>query len=95
MTKENRQKIINKRLLTCDEVAWIKDVFKRYGNHVKIPKPSIAKREDDAMLLASLLEIMEILNLDFKDRSARYNAISQFSELYTKSSSECPVDLIK
>ena len=80
-----------KRLLNCDEIAWIKDIFERYKRHVSIDKPSIANKEDDAMLLASLLELMDLLNLGFQDRSARHNAISQFPELYPQDSSESPV----
>lgn len=58
------------RHISCDQVAWLLDVFDRY-----LPKdshPSIS-REREMKQYGMLYEVMECANLAFADDSARWN----------------------
>lgn len=70
-----------KTKINCDQVAWLIGVLDRYAEVVRTPKPAIS-RADKGAKTAAILEIMDILYLDFLDRSARHNTISHFGELY-------------
>jgi hypothetical protein len=73
----------SKRPIGPDEVALIEAALERFRFTVKLGFPGIS-RINECAKLAALLEIMEILWLDFADDSARLNAISDIRELYPR-----------
>lgn len=63
-----------KRKINCDDVAWLRDVFNRLIQAVRVPNPSISRGWPTAKI-AAILELMEILQLEFEDDLAAMNAI--------------------
>jgi hypothetical protein len=70
------------RKIGCDEVAWISDIVRRHRRAVALSHdmPGIS-RLGRAADLAALLELMEILRLEFADEAAARNALSGFHQL--------------
>jgi len=66
--------------ISCDQVAWVNDALDRYAEALRVPRVGIS-RSREAGKLACLLEIMEVLFLEFADDSARGNAVAGFREL--------------
>lgn len=63
------------RLIGCDQVAWLLDVFDRYLPPSEHPRVS---REREMQKLAMLYEVMDIAGLNFADDAALYNATPDF-----------------
>lgn len=59
-----------RRNLNCDQVAWILDIFGRYLPPYDLPAVSQLR---EMTKYAMLYELMEVANLRFEDRLARYN----------------------
>ena len=76
-----QEKRVPSRLLSCDEVAWLGDVLDRYASSIRQPHPGIS-RSGQAAKLAAIVELFELLNLGFQDKTAAGNAITGFPELY-------------
>lgn len=76
-----RQQPIQYQKITVDQVAWIKQALSRFKNEVNLSDsyPSIS-RYSDTMFIATVLELMEILNLKFASKGAALNLISQIEE---------------
>lgn len=66
--------------VSCDQVAWLGDILDRHCHAVTQTNPAISRAKESARL-AALLEIMEVLRLEFADDTARRNAIAGFKEL--------------
>ena len=79
-----------KRKITCDQVAWLGDVLDRHRHASQMHDLGLS-RAPSAAKLAAMLEIMEILHLDFADDAARGNAIACFPELRGLSRGTAPV----
>jgi len=62
-----------KRQINCDEVAWLVNALKRLKFIVGLDFPAIS-RIKEMSVYSALYEIMEILNLEFKDETAKHNA---------------------
>lgn len=75
------------RIISPDDVAWIKDALWRYSETANMAKafPRVSKLRKGAESIC-LLEIMDILGLQFQNEAARMNA---FSGLLTKTTEEC------
>ena len=69
------------KLLTCDEVAWVKHVLTRFEGIVRQNHPGIS-RAVEAAKIAAILELAELMNVGFADDAAKHNVISAFPELY-------------
>ena len=59
-----------KRPITCDQVAWLLDIFERYLPRDSYPRVSM---EREMKKYGMLYEVMDIANLYFADDSARCN----------------------
>lgn len=59
------------RVLNCDEMAWLLDVFHRY-DYIKKGGFASISRMLEFRKCSAILEIMEILNLEM-DEEARHN----------------------
>jgi hypothetical protein len=71
------------RKLNCDDVSnitWALGRFEEACRRDACTKSSLAVK---AAKMVALLEIMNMLGLDFEDDSARHNAIAEFPELYS------------
>lgn len=68
-----------KRTLNAGEVCLINNALDRHAHQIVRGNPGIS-RQYAAAKLSALLEIMDVLNLEFEDDSAASNAISQFKE---------------
>lgn len=61
-----------KTKITCDQVAWLLDVFNR---HLP-PSPHVAiSAARECQMHAMLYEVMEVAGLEFEDANAAWNAI--------------------
>lgn len=69
-----------KTRISCDQIAWLKDVVDRYDCATRGPLPGISRLREAAKL-AALLEIMELLNLECEDNVALSNLLAGFREL--------------
>jgi hypothetical protein len=69
------------RMLTCDDVAWLKHVLERFEEAVRRDGPSIS-RGVKAAKMAAVLEIAELMGCAFEDDAAKHNVISEFPEIY-------------
>ena len=67
---ETQSKNDNYRPINCDQVAWILDALRRMTPLDGYPRIS---RQRDMRLYACLYEIMEVAQLKFADKSARWN----------------------
>ena len=70
-TQQQKQEI---KKITCDEVAWIIDILDRYDFVASKNFPAVSRIKKMAKYSA-IYELMEILNLEFVDESARNNAM--------------------
>jgi len=68
-------------MLTCDQIAWLKQVLERFEEAVRRDHPSVS-RGVKAAKMAAILEIVEITACGFEDDAAKHNVISDFPELY-------------
>ena len=66
--------------ISVDQVVWLKASIKRYGETAARRDPGISRRSKGAAL-ALLIEVMDILGLEFAEDAAAQNAISDFDEL--------------
>lgn len=73
-------KHIPSQMITCDQVEWLGNVLDRYAEILRMPRVGISRAVGDARI-AAIIEIMEILDLEFEDDAARRNVISVFPEL--------------
>ncbi len=67
---EQPNKTDNYRSINCDQVHWILEALKRITPLDSYPRVS---RQRDMKLYACLYEIMEVAQLKFSDKSARWN----------------------
>jgi len=65
--------------INCDQVAWIDAIFDRFAEAIRKNYPSISRLKD-VVRVAAVLELMEILHLEFEDKSAAGNVLSSFPE---------------
>lgn len=68
------------KLISCDEVAWMLDVFERY-----LPKDPTAKRvscQREMKKYGMLYEIMDVANMRYADESARWNGTPHQARKY-------------
>lgn len=68
------------KTITCDQVAWILDVFDRY-----LPNDPAAKRVSchrEMMKYGMLYEVMDVAGLRFEDESARLNGTPHQARKY-------------
>ena len=63
------------RLIGCDQVAWLLDIFDRYLPASPHPRVS---REREMLMYGMLYEVMDIAGLGFADDRARENATPHF-----------------
>ena len=66
----NNEKKKPDRDLTCDQVAWLLDIFDRYlpaSPHVSVSRERAMKK------YGMLYEVMEVAGLRFQDANARHN----------------------
>jgi hypothetical protein len=77
------QQAQKKSPLSCDQVAHISDVFDRYRAQCLIGNVGISRARETAKL-AAILELMELLGLEFADDNARGNAVAGMPELRRK-----------
>jgi len=67
--------------LSCDQVAWLLDIFERYLPKDQHPRVS---RQRDMRKYGMLYEVMEVANLKFSDDSARWNGTPNDARRYEK-----------
>jgi hypothetical protein len=69
------------RPIGCDQVVWLNEALRRYKTAVTQHSnaPGISRCAEVARL-AVLLEIMEIMGVEFADDAARQNALAEFPE---------------
>ena len=65
--------------INCDQVAWIQDIFRRFTETTRKNYPGISRLKEIACV-AAILELMEILHLEFEDKGAAGNVICSFPE---------------
>lgn len=63
--------IPNDRALTCDQIAWLLDIFDRYLPQDSHPRVS---KQREMMMYGMLYEVMDIAKLKFEDEKALHNA---------------------
>jgi hypothetical protein len=63
-----------KKLINCDEVAWLVNALERLSFIAGINYPRTSYYIKEMAIYSALYEIMDILHLDFQDEAARYNA---------------------
>lgn len=70
-----------KKPITCDQVAWLNDALDRYRDAIILSNqvPGVSRNKQVARIAATL-EIMEIFGLQFEDKGAAGNALSQLPE---------------
>lgn len=70
--------IQEKKKMNCDQVSWVMSILGRLQssswNH-----PAVS-RLPEALNLAALLEIMDVLGYEFEDNDAAGNALHKFEE---------------
>lgn len=67
--------------ISCDQVAWLLDVFDRYLPQSEYPAVS---QKRYMMKYAMLYEVMEVARLDFEDDSARWNGTPDPARNYSE-----------
>jgi len=65
--------------INCDQVAWINDIFRRFAETSGKNYAGISRSKEVARV-AAILELMEILHLEFEDKNAAGNVLSSFPE---------------
>jgi len=73
---------VEKSTITADQVVWVGNALDRYAKQIRgcFGDPGISRAQDVARL-AAILEIMENLNIGFRDKHAAMSAISNLQEL--------------
>jgi hypothetical protein len=66
--------------ISCDQVAWLLDIFDRALPHSKFPQIS---REREMKKYGMLYEVMEIAGLSFMDDAARWNGTPNDARKHT------------
>lgn len=65
--------------INCDQVAWINDIFRRFAETANKNYAGISRVKEVARV-AAMLELMEILHLEFEDEKAAGNVLYSFPE---------------
>ncbi len=75
------ERIVMRKTITCDQVAWLLDIAERYLPPQKTPRVC---QQREMQKYAMLYEIMDIANLRFEDDSARWNGTPNQARKYDK-----------
>lgn len=68
--------------IDCDIVASVMLILERHEESSRRGASTASPRLTKAAKMVALLDLMDLLGLDFDDDRARHNAISEFPELY-------------
>ena len=77
-----------RRPLSCDQVAWLLDVFTRYlpqesDKDFLYNRPRVS-RQGEMLKYGMLYEVMEVADLKFADDAARWNGTPQDARKHEK-----------
>ena len=65
--------------INADQVAWLMAIFERYLPKSNHPRISV---ERDMMKYGMLYEVMDVMNVEFEDDSARWNGTPEQARDY-------------
>lgn len=70
-----------KKKLTADQVAWITDALDRFRDAIMLAQqnPGVS-RSAQVGRVSAIVEIMDIVGLEFEDKHAAANAVSNLAE---------------
>lgn len=85
MNPDETQKCVpnepERQLMSCDQIAWLMDIFDRYLPPDTNPYLS---QEREMRKYGMLYEVMEVARLGFKDDSARWNGTPNSARNYNE-----------